>query len=123
MPGMVALMRNGGIPMWFVLAFGLAALGAAVQYAIRGAPRSLAFARWMMLATGLSVVDGTAADLGATFAYVSAHASEPGWHAALFEGLAESTSPAILGFALLALAAMFVAVGRRRAALAGRDPA
>ena len=32
---MMTLMHEGGVPMWFILAFGLAALAAGVLYAIR----------------------------------------------------------------------------------------
>lgn len=112
---MLTLMRNGGVPMWFILLFGMLSLSAAVVMAARGNLRLAPFTQWMMAATLLSTVNATFADLGATFSFVSKHASEPTWREALFEGLAESTSPGILGFALLTLSAVAIAVARRRA--------
>ena len=110
---MMTLIHEGGAPMWFVLAFGALGLLTGAHYAFFAWGQLLPFIRWMMLATLFSVCAGTWADLGATFAHVSR--IEPFNALLLLEGLAESTSPGIMGFSLLALTAMFVAVGQRRA--------
>jgi hypothetical protein len=113
---MLTLIRNGGFPMLFILAFGFVGLAAAAWYAFRPNPRSLGFIVWLGAATLFSTLMGTAADLGATCYHV-ARAIEQGvsdWHGHLVEGLAESMSPGIMGFALLAVTALVVSVGKAR---------
>jgi hypothetical protein len=110
---MMMLMREGGAPMWFVLLFGATALLLAAMYAARGQRRAFELARGMGVATILASMAATFADLGATLAYV-AKMDAPS--RVLIEGLGESMAPGIMGFALTALAAVFVAVGRGRAA-------
>lgn len=116
---MWTLIRNGGVvPMSFLLLFGLLALGAAFHFALRADRRTLGFVTSMANATVFTTLAATFADLGATFMTVS-RALEQGaapLHAGamLVEGLGESTSPGILGFAFVALTWMLVAVGRRR---------
>lgn len=130
---MLTLIRNGGFPMWFILAFGLTALGAAFWFAVRADPKLPGFIRAMALATLFATLGTTCADVGATllavekqFAPSGSFATEPGlpkttdrdalpraMHV-LAAGLAESTSPGIMGFSFLALTAMLSAVGRRR---------
>jgi len=102
--------------MFFIVAFGFVALGAAAYYAFRPNPRSLGFSAWMGAATLFSTLMGTAADFGATFFHVSRaiHDGAADWHADLVEGLAESMSPGIMGFAFLAVTALVVAVGKAR---------
>ena len=102
--------------MFFIVAFGFVALGAAGYYAYRPNPRSLGFIVWMGAATFFSTLMGIAADFGATFFHVS-HAIHEGaadWHADLVEGLAESMSPAIMGFAFLGVTALVGALGKAR---------
>lgn len=122
---MWALIRNGGIPpMLFILVTGLVGLAAAFHFAIRARRETLGFVRWMAAATLFGTLAASCADVGATL-----YAAESGFrkgeedeaaglpHAThlLVEGLAESTSPGILGFSFLGLTSMLVAVGRRRA--------
>ncbi len=114
---MLTLIRNGGFPMFFILAFGLLALAAAGWFAFRPNPRSQGFIVWMGAATLFATFMGTAADLGAT-AFATASMITKGatdWHAILIEGFAESMSPGIMGFALLAMTALVTAVGKARA--------
>jgi hypothetical protein len=116
---MWTLIRDGGVPMLFILAFGLVGLAASFFFAIRAERRSLGFIRGMMQALLFATLSGTAQDLGATL-----HAVSRTWEKLpggpldsahmLVEGFAESTAPAILGFSFLALTAMLTAVGRRR---------
>jgi hypothetical protein len=120
---MLTLMRNGGVPMWFILLFGLMALGAAGYFAVRTERKTYAFIKWMSVATAMAVVSGTAADIGATcFAVSSVVMGKPhpsgfpasAWPAMLLEGIAESMSPVIMGASLLGLTALLTAIGRRR---------
>ena len=113
---MLTLFRNGGFPMFFILAFGFVALAAAAWYAYRPNPRSFGFIVWMGAATLFSTLMGTSADFGATFFHVSRAIDKgmAGWHGDLMEGLAESMSPGIMGFSLLAMTALVVSVGKAR---------
>jgi hypothetical protein len=123
--GMWTLIVNGGVfPMGILLVFGLTSLGAAFYFALRGDKRLLGFIRGMAAATLFTTLAVSCADVGATL-YHTAEVMDAGepytfrGHpmnptAMIVEGLAESTSPGILGFSFLALASMLTAVGRRR---------
>ena len=115
---MLTLIRNGGFPMFFILAFGLVGLAAAGWFAYRPNARSLGFILWMGGATLFSTLMGTAADFGATFFAVAKMIDQkipsPDWHAVIIEGAAESMSPGIMGFAFLAMTSLVVAVGKAR---------
>ena len=120
MRGMWTLIRNGGvIPMLFILVTGLVSLGASFYFAMKPQKQSLGFIESMGRATLFATLAATAADMGATL-YAASHAFESPEGVAgqaahmLVQGFAESTSPGILGFSFLALAAMLTAVGRRR---------
>jgi hypothetical protein len=117
---MFDLLREGGVPMLFVVVFGLLTLVAAGLFAARGDRRRLGFITAMGVAAMLSVLGGVASDLAA----VGHHALErcgPGIDraACILVGFAESMSPAIVGFTLTSLAAMLVAVGLSRSSRAG----
>lgn len=114
---MADLIRNGGFPMWFILAFGLVALGAAARFAIRPAREQLAFVRAMAASALYATLMGTAAALGATFLHVAGAEQlrgDPQWALIIVQGLGESMSPGIVGFALLTLTSLLVAVGSAR---------
>lgn len=112
---MLTMFRNGGFPMWFILVFGLLTLGTAFVYALRPAREREGFVKWMCVATVASVGSGTAADFAAVARYVASHPMDGNRLAVIVvEGLGECTSPAILGFSLLSLTALMMAVGRRR---------
>ena len=115
---MINLLRDGGVPIWFVLGFGGWALVAAGRYAMKKGV-SVGFIRGMMAATFCSILSALCANFGATFAYVSAHLEggngDPRTELAhLVEGLGESMSSGIVGFSLLALTALLVGVGKQR---------
>jgi hypothetical protein len=113
---MLTLIRDGGWSMFVILAFGLAALLTAASYAIRPDPAREGFLQWMSRAVLWAVLCGLASNF-ATVCAVLAHdetLSTEMQRRILFEGSAESLSPAIMGFALLALVALLTAVGRRR---------
>lgn len=114
---MLTLFREGGYPMYFVVLFGGLGLATAVFAVFRPDSRRFEYVKWMMLATALAAINGTFADLGAVF-HAVARFKEQGredWSTLLFEGLGESMAPGIMGFALLALTAMTVAIAKRRA--------
>jgi hypothetical protein len=124
---MMTLMQEGGVPMWFILAFGLAALASAVRYALRPEARVRGLMMGMSLATLFASLAALAAALGATFNALAgrrvAELSLEAPHGALtlLTGLSESMSPLIMGFALLALTAMFGAVGHFRDAASAKS--
>jgi hypothetical protein len=97
--------------MFFLLAFGLAALVVAVLYARVPGKARLRQTVALSCATGFTAITGTATDI----ATVGHHA--PAFHAqpeVLLQGLAESMAPLILGGTLLSLVALVVTVGLYR---------
>jgi hypothetical protein len=119
---MLKLIRDGGAPVLFVIAFGLVALVSAARFAIGGKPRPLGFLYGMMATTAFAILSGICADFGTTFfAVVSPEgvAMGPQRYDMLIEGVGESMSAGILGFSLLALSALLIAVGKHRADRSG----
>jgi hypothetical protein len=115
---MFNLLRDGGAPIWFVLAFGTWSLVLSGRYAMKKSV-SLGFIRGMSVATVFSTLSALCADFGATFAHVSQHLEAGAGDtrvdlAQLIEGLGESMSAGIVGFSLLALTALLVGVGKQR---------
>jgi len=111
------LMGDGGWGMWFVLAFGLVTLAAAAGFAWRPDSRREHAVRAFSRATSFAILSTTGLDLAAVGSRIPANpewANSPRLHLMVMEGIAESMAPAILGFTLLALAWLFVAVGQRR---------
>lgn len=101
--------------MLFILGCGGVSLVASFYFALRAERRALGFIEGMGRATLFATLALTAADLGATLYATAREWDKPdGGVRMMVEGLAESTSPAIVGFAFLALVAMLTAVGRRR---------
>lgn len=110
----MTLIREGGFPIWFLLAFGLLLLVASARFALRpDAARlrlSLAlgaatlFTTFTALSAALSTVGHQAPD------YLARH-PELTLESVLLQGMAESLSPAIIGCTILTLAALFVALG------------
>ncbi len=108
--------------MLFILLTGVLGVLAAMHFALRARRQSLGFIRGMVLATLFGTLAASCADVGATLDTAEKSFSEvPSEAEALpralhivIEGLAESTSPGILGFSFLGLTSMLVAVGRRR---------
>ncbi len=58
---MLQLIRNGGFPMFFILAFGLIALGLAARFASKPVREQLALVRAMSSATLYATLTGTVA--------------------------------------------------------------
>jgi hypothetical protein len=111
---MLTLFRSGGWSMFVILAFGFVALGTSAYFALRPSRWHEGFVQWMSRALFWAIVTGICSDAAAVFAFVSGPIEEASRTRLVFEGLAESLSPGIVGFAFLAIVAMLTAVGRRR---------
>jgi hypothetical protein len=111
---MITLVQAGGPSMAAILLFGLVTLLASAHFAARPDGRREGFLAWMSAATLWATLAGVASDVAATL-YHTTEVEDANRRAQLvLEGVAESMSPAIVGFAILALVAMLTAVGRRR---------
>ncbi len=114
---MLQFMLEGGVPMVFVLVLGVVALVAAGLFMARPEAHKLGFIQWMSAATLFATLTGVVSDLGAVFTKIP---SNPEWSHSpdlaliVMTGLGESTRPGTLGFSLLMLVALLVAVGYRR---------
>ena len=111
---MATLVREGGFPVFFLLAFGLLAMAFAVRFAMAPTQRALRTTVGLSLATLLTSLNGIFAALSA----VGHHAPEyvkrhPGSSLGevLLLGIGESMSPGILGFTLLSLISLIVTLG------------
>ena len=103
-------MRDGGFPMFFLLAFGLAALAFAVRFAVAPSQRAFKTAAALSAATAFAAITGICAAL----AKVAHHAPDfPKGTLAevVLIGIGESLSPGILGFTMLSLVALIMALG------------
>jgi hypothetical protein len=122
---MWTLIREGGVvPMLFLLLLGGAGILAGFHFAVRAERRTFGFLKAISAAILFATLAATCADVGATLHTVSGiyERGQPYTFRGqsvvpeqlIVDGLAESTSPGILGFSFLALTFMLMAVGRRR---------
>ena len=118
---MIEFFQSGGMPMWFILAFGLAALGGAIFFAVRPDELRLGALRAMSWATLFASLSGFIAAVATTLRYCVQlpPAEATNWHVFVMQGFAESYANLILGLSLLALTWLVIAVGLRR--LAARE--
>jgi uncharacterized membrane protein len=111
---MMTLFREGGFPMWFLLAFGGLLLISGARFAMRPDSARLRLALALSAATLFTTITAISADL-ATVGHQApdflAKHPEMTLASVLLQGIAESLSPAILGCTVLTLAALFVALG------------
>jgi hypothetical protein len=114
---MWTLFQEGGFPMWFLLAFSALTLFFAAQFARIPARRTLRIAGALGGATLFTTVTSVCTDLAAVGHhapdYLRAHPTMSATDVVL-QGIAESLSPAILGFTVLSVAALIVAYGFHR---------
>ncbi len=93
---MLTLFREGGFPMWFLLAFGGLLLIAGARYAMRPDPLLLRLALALGAATLFTMVTAISADLATVGhqapQYLARH-PEMTLASVLLQGLAESLSP------------------------------
>jgi heme exporter protein D len=116
---MLEFMRAGGYAMWVILVVGGTSLGLAVSFVVRPSERKLAVFRPLAVSVLFLTLSGLFSGLGATMHNVTTNprfADSPELHKWVMMGIGESTANAILGFSLLALAWLVVAVGMRRQA-------
>ena len=117
---MVAFFVAGGWSMWFTLLFGVLAVVSAGFFVRRGQKRHLAVLRALTAATAFMSVAGCAADFSAVMWKVpKLFGDDPKLPLIVMQGLGEAVTPATLGFSLLSVAWLLVAVGVRRADDAG----
>jgi hypothetical protein len=111
---MATLIREGGFPVFFLLAFGLAAIAFAVRFA--SAPSQRVFRTTLALSTAtlLSSINGIFTAFSAVGHqapdYLKTHPGTTLEEVVLL-GIGESMSPGILGFTLLSLIALILALG------------
>lgn len=110
--------QAGGFGMYQVAIFGGIVLAAAGTFAWRPDARKVPFLRTMTVATLLAIAGALASNVGMVLYSVPQRFEQPRWVEVTYQGLFESLTPAILGFALLSVAWLVKAVGMRRLALA-----
>jgi hypothetical protein len=107
-------MREGGFPMFFLLAFGLVALALAVRFALSPSQRLLKAALAMSGATAFTVFTGICTAFAAVGHqapdYLKRH-PETTLAEVVLLGIGESMSPGILGGVMLSLIAIILALG------------
>ena len=114
---MITFIRAGGISMFIVILFGIITLIAAGLFTWKLRESLLGFFRGMVTATLYSILGGISANLATVMWRVS---QDPEWGKSpdmkliVMTGIAESLTPAILGFTIISLAWMIVAFGNRR---------
>lgn len=115
---MMQLILEGGFPMWFLLIFGGASLGAAGMFARRPNRERLPLVVALTLTTIFAAIMGVFADLAAVGHHMSEHWEkfEPTLTQSLLQGFAESMAPGILGFGLVTLTTLLVVLGLYREA-------
>ena len=109
---MLYYLRAGGFSMWIVLAFGIAVLASSFALLRDPDPRRLSTVRAHTWGTAVATLGGVASNVIAVFHYIVRH-DDPD---ALYQGLAEALTPAVLGGMMLSVAWLFVAVAVRRTA-------
>jgi len=107
---MTSFFLEGGWGMFPVLVIGLVVLYAAIRYLIDGEPVRLRFILALSLAQLALVVQASVADVAAVLNALK-HARPEQFSLLLVAGLKECTRPALLGFGLLSLSLILVAVG------------
>ncbi|HTA88382.1 MAG TPA: hypothetical protein VK745_02360 [Polyangiaceae bacterium] len=116
---MLTLFEEGGFPMWFLLAFSVLTLLSAARFATRPHASRLRLATALGVATLFTTLTAICADLAQVGhelpGYLERHRELP-LSSAILQGVAESMSPAIVGFTVLSLSALVLALGFYREA-------
>lgn len=116
---MITLFIEGGVPMWFLLIFGLATMIFSARFAYAPVRRTLRTTFALGGATLLTIFTGICTDLATVGhqvpAYLKAHPEMP-LSDIILQGIAESLSPGVMGFSMLSLSALIVALGFHREA-------
>lgn len=104
----------GGWGMWFILPFGVLAVVGAARFAFRGEQRLEAFGRWMGITTGFAAVGSFITGMIKVSQYVAYTAPAEERLVIFIEGFGEASHCLALGFLLLTLTCLLLAVGHRR---------
>ena len=104
---------GGGFPMVFIALFGAITIAHAVRFAVWPAPGRARAVVAYAAAVGFAAVAGVCVDLSVTARRAATDGGED-MAAWVLMGASESLAPAILGFAILSVVALAVAVGLRR---------
>jgi hypothetical protein len=117
------LFMHGGVGSWFVVLLGLVCLVTAALFAWRPDEGRLAVLRALSLATAGSMFTGFVAGVAKSLDGCARlpPAMHDRWPMFAIKGISESSALLVLGFALLTLTWLIVAVGLRR--LAARERA
>jgi len=107
--------QAGGWAMYFILAFGIAAVYGAGRFFWQGHAALERFSRTMMQTTVLSAVFGFFVGMIAVAGYIDAHANTLDVRVALLiQGTGEALNNLTLGLLLTTLSCLLIAVGQRR---------
>jgi hypothetical protein len=101
----------------FIGAVGLSTLGIAVSMAVRPGERKLALFRPLSVSTLLAILSSVATGLGLALRRAADDPALAGGAETtriMLRGFAEAMAPAVLGFAVLSVAWLLVALGSRR---------
>jgi len=101
----------------FIVGVGLTTLGIAVSIAVKPGERKLALFRPLSVSTVLAIISSVAAGLGIAFRRAAEGPAVPGSAETtriMLGGFAEAMAPAVLGFAVLSVAWLFVTMGLRK---------
>jgi hypothetical protein len=118
---MLTLFEEGGFPMWFLLGFSVLTLLSAARFAARPNSARLRLASALGVATFFTTLTAICADLAQVGQHVPDYMvrhRELELSSVILQGIAESMSPAIVGFTVLSLAALVLALGFYREPLA-----
>jgi hypothetical protein len=114
---MLEFFREGGVSMFPILALGLIGVVSGALFMWRPDGQRAGFFVWLGVAQACATIVGIVSDLGAVFTNVPRSAEwshSPDLHLIVMTGLAECTRPGTMGFSLLGVMALLVAVGYRR---------
>ena len=101
----------------FIGVVGLVTLGVAISIAVRPGERKLALFRPLSVSTVLAIVSSMATGLGLALRRASDDPAVAGGAETtriMLRGFAEAMAPAVLGFAVLSVAWLLVALGLRK---------
>jgi hypothetical protein len=111
---MIEFFKDGGWSMFVILLFGAITMATAAFHAAKPDVRHEGFLKWMSRAVLWSTLAGVSSDLGTTFAFTCHIENDSERARTTLEGMAESMSPLVMGFVMLAIAAFLASIGRRR---------
>ncbi len=115
---MLEFFQAGGMSMWFVLVFGALTLTSAIMFARAADPRRLATVRALTATTIFASTTGLLTNVLAVMRFVANDESLTDVPRVVMQGLGESITTPILGFAFLTVTWLVVATALRRI----RDP-